>query len=173
MSNSFVTPWTVAHQAPLSMGFPRKEYWTGLPFPSPRSLTNPGIKPMSPALAVGLFTTEPPGKPSLLMTVGFSAITVSIAAISMLSLVTSYVVQCLGLHASTAGSRIWSLVLQSMATNPHTLLYIKKAKEKNHKYLLFMCFALLGTLCVLSWLICPTVCADDLFHLCVRVLLLL
>ena len=49
-------------QAPLPMGFPRKEYWTGLPFPSPRSLINPGIKPVSPALAVGLFTTEPPGK---------------------------------------------------------------------------------------------------------------
>ena len=79
----------------------------------------------------------------------------------MLSLVTSLVVQCLGLHASTAGSRIWFLVLQAMATNPHTLLYIKKQKkkkkEKTRKYFLFMYFALLGTLCVLSWLVCPTV----------------
>ena len=80
MSNSFVTPWMVAHQASLFLGFPRKEYWTGLPFASPGSL-NSGIKPVSPALAVGLFTTEPPGKPSLLMTIGFSAITVSAAAI--------------------------------------------------------------------------------------------
>ena len=46
----FVTPWTVACQAPLSMGFPRQEYWDGLPFPSPEDLPNPGIKPTSPAL---------------------------------------------------------------------------------------------------------------------------
>ena len=45
----FVTPWTVACQAPLSMGFPRKEYWSGLPFPSPGDLPDPGIKPVSPA----------------------------------------------------------------------------------------------------------------------------
>ena len=46
-------PWTVAHQAPLSMGFPRQEYWSGLPFPSPGDLPNPGIKPLSPALPMG------------------------------------------------------------------------------------------------------------------------
>ena len=46
----FVTPWTIAHQAPLSMGFPRQEYWSGLPFPSPGNLPLPGIEPMSPAL---------------------------------------------------------------------------------------------------------------------------
>ena len=59
----FATPWTVAHQAPLSMEFSRQEYWSGLPFPSPRDLPNPGIEPMSPALAGGFFTTMPPGKP--------------------------------------------------------------------------------------------------------------
>ena len=47
----FVTPWTVARQAPLSMGFSRQEYWSGLPFPSPGDLPDPGIKPASPALA--------------------------------------------------------------------------------------------------------------------------
>ena len=62
-SDSFATPWTVAHQAPLLMGFPRQEYWSGLPFPSPRDLPDPGIEPASPALAGGFFTTEPPGKP--------------------------------------------------------------------------------------------------------------
>ena len=46
MSDSFATLWTIAHQAPLSMGFPRQEYWNGLPFPSPRDLPNPGIKPV-------------------------------------------------------------------------------------------------------------------------------
>ena len=50
MSDSLGTPWTIAHQAPLSMGFPRQEYWSGLPFPSPGDLPNPGTKPVSPAL---------------------------------------------------------------------------------------------------------------------------
>ena len=63
-SNSFATPWTVAHQAPLSMGCSRQEYWSGLPFPSPGDLPDPGIEHASPALAGGFFTTEPPGKPS-------------------------------------------------------------------------------------------------------------
>ena len=48
----FVTPWTVACRAPLSMGFPRHEYWIGLPFPSPGYISNPGIQPKSPALQV-------------------------------------------------------------------------------------------------------------------------
>ena len=56
-------PWTAAHQAPLSMGFSRQEYWSGLPFPPPGHLPNPGIEPVSPALAGGCFTTEPLGKP--------------------------------------------------------------------------------------------------------------
>ena len=50
MFDSFETPWTIAHQAPLPTGFPRQEYWSGLPFPSPGDLPDPGIKPMSPAL---------------------------------------------------------------------------------------------------------------------------
>jgi len=58
-----VTPWTVAQQAPLSAGFPRQEYWSGLPFPSPADLPDLGIKPSSPAMAGGFFTTEPLGKP--------------------------------------------------------------------------------------------------------------
>ena len=60
----FATPQTITRQAPLSMGFPRQEYWSGLSFPSPGNLPDPRIKPMSPALAGGFFTTEPPGKPS-------------------------------------------------------------------------------------------------------------
>ena len=57
------TPWIVARQAPLSMGFPRQEYWNGLPFPLPEDLPHPGIEPASPALAGGFFITEAPGKP--------------------------------------------------------------------------------------------------------------
>ena len=59
----FVTPWTITHQAPLSMGFSRQEYWSGLPFPTPGDLPNPGIELAFPALAGGFFTTEPPEKP--------------------------------------------------------------------------------------------------------------
>ena len=58
-----VTPWTVTHQAPLSMEFSRQEYWNGLPSPLPRDLPDPGIKHTSPAVAGGFFATEPPGKP--------------------------------------------------------------------------------------------------------------
>ena len=64
-SNSFETPCTVAHQAPLSMGFFQREYWSGLPFPSPGDLPDPGIKltsSASPALAGRFFATEPEGK---------------------------------------------------------------------------------------------------------------
>ena len=60
------TPWTVTHQAPLSMGFPRQEYWNGLPFPPPGHLPNPGIRPTSsvyPALAGRFFSSGPSGKP--------------------------------------------------------------------------------------------------------------
>ena len=63
----FATPWTVAHQAPLSMEFSRQEYWSGLPFPTPGDLPDPGIKPTSlesPVLAGGFFTTEPLRKPN-------------------------------------------------------------------------------------------------------------
>ena len=62
MSEFFLTLWTVAHHAPLSMGFFRQEYWGGLPFPPPGDLPDQGIKPASPALAGKFFTTEPPGK---------------------------------------------------------------------------------------------------------------
>ena len=55
VSNSFATPWTVARQAPLSTGFSRQEYWSGLPLPSPGDIPNPGIKPM--LLIAGRFFT--------------------------------------------------------------------------------------------------------------------
>ena len=60
--DSFATPWTVAQQVPLSIGFPRQEYWSGLPFSSPRDLPDPGIELTFLALAGGFFITEPPGK---------------------------------------------------------------------------------------------------------------
>ena len=56
------TPWTVAYQAPLSLGFSRQEYWSGLPFPSPGDLPNSGIKPESPVLQADALPSEPPGK---------------------------------------------------------------------------------------------------------------
>ena len=56
------TPWSIACQALLSMGFPRQEYWSGLPFPSPMDLPDPGIEPMSPTLQADSLPPEPPGK---------------------------------------------------------------------------------------------------------------
>ena len=61
----FLTPWTVAQQAPLFMELSRQEYWSGLPLPSPEDLPDPGIELKSPALAGGFYTTESPGKPQL------------------------------------------------------------------------------------------------------------
>ena len=66
MPDSLATPWTVARQAPLSMGFSRQEYWSGLPCPPSGDLPDPGIEPASlasPALVGRFFTTEPPRKP--------------------------------------------------------------------------------------------------------------
>ena len=59
----FVTPWTRAHQVPLSMEFSRQGYWNGLPFPSPGDLPDPGIEPTSPALHMDSLPSEPLGKP--------------------------------------------------------------------------------------------------------------
>ena len=67
MSNSFETPWTVAHQAPLSMGFPRQEYWSGWPLPSPGNLPDPEIELRSPALQADSILSEPPEKPTELV----------------------------------------------------------------------------------------------------------
>ena len=64
MYDSFVTPWTIARQTPLSMKFPRREYLNGLVFLFPGGLPDPGVESASPAMAEALFTPEPPGKPS-------------------------------------------------------------------------------------------------------------
>ena len=65
-----VTPWTIARQAPLSMGFSRQEHWSGLPVPSPGDLPGSGIEPESPALAGGFFTTRATWEPQLDQVIG-------------------------------------------------------------------------------------------------------
>ena len=60
VAQSCPTPWTIAHQAPPSMGLSRQEYWSGLPFPSPGDLPDPGIEPRSPALQADALPSEPP-----------------------------------------------------------------------------------------------------------------
>ena len=62
---TLVTPWTVAHLAPLSMKFSLQDYWSALPFPSSGDFPHPGIKPMSPTLQVDSFLTEPPSHPNI------------------------------------------------------------------------------------------------------------
>ena len=64
MRSLVCNPWTVAHKAPLSMGFPSQVYWSWVAFLSPGDLPNPGIEPVSPTLGGGFFTTEPPESPS-------------------------------------------------------------------------------------------------------------
>ena len=66
----FATPWTVAHQAPLSMEFSTQEYWSGLSLPSPGAIPNPGIEPWSPALQADSLPSEPPWKPDPLKLAG-------------------------------------------------------------------------------------------------------
>ena len=73
----FVTPWTVAYQAPQSMEFSRQENWSGLSFPSPGDLSNPGIEPGSPALQADALTSEPPGKPLCILKSQFSSVSQS------------------------------------------------------------------------------------------------
>ena len=104
-SNSLVTPWTIAHQAPLSMGLPRQEYWSGLPFPSPGDLPYPGIKLVSPALAGGFLTSEPQGSP-------ISGIDALIKETPESSLIPSV--------NTMRGRRIWSSVSQEAV--PHQAL---------------------------------------------------
>ena len=71
---SFVTPSTIAHQAPPSMEFSKQEYWSGLPFPSPGDLPDPGIEPGSPVLQADALPSEPPEKPLLYQSVQFSSV---------------------------------------------------------------------------------------------------
>ena len=68
----FVTPWTVACQGPLSMGFSKQEYWSRLPCPPPGDLPSPGIKPGSPAMQADPLPSEPPGKPITLEIITFA-----------------------------------------------------------------------------------------------------
>ena len=64
---TLATPWTIARQAPLSIGPSRQEYWSGLPFPSPGDLPDPGIEPEAPTLAGRSFTIEPQRKPDVIV----------------------------------------------------------------------------------------------------------
>ena len=86
-----MTPWTVGYLAPLSMGFSRQEYWSGLPLPSPGDLPNPGIEPGSPALQTNSLSVEPPGKSSLVIrdrqikTVVYYRVTTTMAKLNQLA----------------------------------------------------------------------------------------
>ena len=81
-----LTPWTIAHQAPVSMGFSRQEYWSGLPFPSPGDLPEPGVEPASSVLVGRFFTVEAPGKPSCLVTVHYDSVSLRILCLLLMSI---------------------------------------------------------------------------------------
>ena len=79
----FVTPWTVAHQIPLSMEFSRQKYWSGLPFPSPGHLPNPGIESGSLALQADSLPSEPPGQPPLPLELAIGPITMKTCVVAL------------------------------------------------------------------------------------------
>ena len=96
MSDSFVTlPCTVAHQAPLSMGFSRQEHWSGLPFPSPGDLPGPGIESTSPALAAGVFPMSHHGSPMFI--------------ISFIYLISNLYILFIPIHKTCACARTWDI----------------------------------------------------------------
>ena len=100
-----VIPWTVAHQAPLSLGFPRQEYWSGLPCPPPGDLPDPGIEPSShtsPALAGGFFTTSTTWKPSNIL-LAFIQVTVNISRIGIITVIKVNILLCLMFVAEWKG----------------------------------------------------------------------
>ena len=86
VSQLFAALWTVAHQAPLSLEFSRQEYWSGLPFPSPGDRPDPGTEPGSPALQADSLPSEPPGKPLVAVSGGYSPFVVHGHLIAMASL---------------------------------------------------------------------------------------
>ena len=109
----FVTPWTVAQQAPLSMGFPRQEYWSGLPFPLPGDLADSGIKstcPGSLALPGRFFKTETPG--GLIISLLFSSVQFSSVSQSCLTL-------CNPMDCSTPGYPVHHQLLEFTQTHAH------------------------------------------------------
>ena len=82
----FATPWTIARQAPPSMGLSRQEYWSGVPFPPPGDLPNQGIEFRSPALQADSFPSEPPGKPWWGCTLSFRGPSVVVKWLSFVTL---------------------------------------------------------------------------------------
>ena len=135
---TLVTPWTVAHQAPLSMEFSRQEYWSGLPFPPPGDLPYPGIKPMSltsPALADRFFTTsatwEAPTLKYQTEAIQFLRFQVSVFKYLYVFKIkhkgTSLVAQWLRVHLPMQGTWIWSLVQEDSTCHGPT-------KSMGHNY---------------------------------------
>ena len=114
----FATPWTVAYQAPSSMGFSRhrQEYWSGLPFPSPGDLPNPGIEPGSPALQI-LYQLSYQGSCILLLTYILGC-PVSEPLESGLGLI-QLTVHCPGLHINGSNFRSLSTITSTQSYSPH------------------------------------------------------
>ena len=102
----FVTPWTVAHQAPPSMGFSRQEYWSALPFPSPGNLPDPGIEPRSPTLQADALTSQPPGKQAAHRFVSVNRVSVS-------SIRKNFQINCLPLGGITLWKTVFFIWLTS------------------------------------------------------------
>ena len=123
---------TVAHQAPLFMGFSRQENWSGLPFPSPGDLPNPGTEPVSPALAGGFFTTEPPGKPIyMLYMYNWIALhyTWSILSSCLFNFYAEYIMSNAGLGEAQAGIKIAGRNFKNLRYADDTTLMAESEEE--------------------------------------------
>ena len=105
-------PWTVVHQAPPSMGFSRQEYWSGLPFPPPGDLPNPGIEPRSPTLQADALTSAPPEKP-----------------FCFFNLYTKYIMRNAGLDELQAGIKIAGRNIKNLRYIDDTTLMAESKKE--------------------------------------------
>ena len=121
----FSTPWSVAYQAPPSMGFSRQEYWSGLPFPSPEDLPNPGIKPGSPALQADALPSEPPRKPYMQSTL-WETIWATKEA-----LYAEYIMRNAGLEEAQVGIKIAGRNINNLRYADDTSLVAESEELKN------------------------------------------
>ena len=107
MADSLRPAWNVAHQAPLSMGFPGQDSWSGLPFPAPGGLPHPGSEPTFPALAAAFFTPESPGKPHLDTVISIClCVCVCVCVSNLLTGLDSLVVQVVKCLSATQETRV-------------------------------------------------------------------
>ena len=146
----FVTPWTVAYQAPPSMGFSRQEYWSGLPFPSPGDLPDPGIEARSPTLQADALTSEPPGKPIKQFLTPQVPLCCPFIIIFCCSVTESYLTLSNPLRNSLAGSPVLLYLPEFAQIHVHWVVMLSNYLILCHPFLLLP--SVFPSIRLLSWL---------------------